>query len=981
MKTKEVQYNWKGQWIWCKDAPTRGQWALFRRTFTVKNKPHLAEARISADSKYWMWINGKMAVFEGMVKNGPNPKDMYYDIIDLAPYLLEGNNTIAIQAVYFGTNGYGFKDSGLPGLLFDAEFEEGVLESGTRLVSNRDWKTRLDPAYEKHETDPNYRLAEPNVKYDASQELNGWQTSEYNDSSWDSASVKADFGESKRNIDLIRRPIPQLKVEEINLYTKDGDSVWKEEITGNYIETLKLPDEYLVSVEFQMEHPGFFFGQDYDLPSCFAILAGATDGGNYSMIRLAACREIGVGKTRPEIELITCQKGLETIHSTVNIAETFPKLTLYDHPHTMSILIEKDGFTGSLDDITFPKQKCSGFFGGTVGFSNVSGGMVKIYRLQVTDKISNTILYDAKIKDATVGSVLKTFQKLLPGVDTSIQEKDDEKYLYINSGLSLAGNENPDIHMKKYTIRNRTNLQGTPYLKVDAPAGRRIEMYTDTYHDVNGDSIRHSYITRQGIQEYEGRIWFNGYDVFFEIPSDVHVLELGFRPSIYNTKETGIFTCEDEFLNRLYRKCYDTLLVTMRDTFMDCPDRERTQWIGDAVNEMQMASYSMDENAMLLFRKALHQVTGWASREGILPVTTPDGITYQTDAQIQEMPAQLLSCVNSLWTYYLYTGDRETLEDCYDAMLKYMNLWKLEENGLVTNRCGNPVWSDWGTNADDFLIHQCWYYKAAESLLKAAELLGKPQEDIETLKEKISSIASVFDTIFWDKEKQAYYYKTANGEPDDRANALAVYARLAGNEKFEAIKAVIANTRNASPYMEMYVQDALYTMGYECLAMDRMKSRYQDMVENYYPTLWEFWNDHDGTRNHAWTGAPLVMMYRYNAGIRPLEAGYRKCRIKPQMAGLNQIHAETDTPAGRITVSLKRKEGHDLTMRIQIPENSIAEIWVPADLNSVIHINHKLMFADENRIKKLEGVSYIGRRDNFIIFEADAGEWHISVSN
>ena len=48
-----------------------------------------------------------------------------------------------------------------------------------------------------------------------------------------------------------------------------------------------------------------------------------------------------------------------------------------------------------------------------------------------------------------------------------------------------------------------------------------------------------------------------------------------------------------------------TLYVTMRDNYMDCPDRERAQWWGDVTNEMMMMMYSLDEQSYQLYEKGL----------------------------------------------------------------------------------------------------------------------------------------------------------------------------------------------------------------------------------------------------------------------------------------------------------------------------------------------------------------------------------------
>ena len=58
----------------------------------MPKRPEKAVAQIAVDSKYWLWINGQLAVFEGGVKRGPTPKDTYYDEVDLAPFLQKGKN-------------------------------------------------------------------------------------------------------------------------------------------------------------------------------------------------------------------------------------------------------------------------------------------------------------------------------------------------------------------------------------------------------------------------------------------------------------------------------------------------------------------------------------------------------------------------------------------------------------------------------------------------------------------------------------------------------------------------------------------------------------------------------------------------------------------------------------------------------------------------------------------------------------------------
>ena len=122
--------GWNAQWITAFENQSESNtWICFRREFEVPEIKGTAIARIAADSKYWLWINGETAVFEGGLKRGPAPSDTYYDEMDLAPYLKEGNNSIALLLWYFGKDGFSHKSSGKAGVLFECNAETFRLRS------------------------------------------------------------------------------------------------------------------------------------------------------------------------------------------------------------------------------------------------------------------------------------------------------------------------------------------------------------------------------------------------------------------------------------------------------------------------------------------------------------------------------------------------------------------------------------------------------------------------------------------------------------------------------------------------------------------------------------------------------------------------------------------------------------------------------------------------------------------------------------
>ncbi len=496
-----------------------------------------------------------------------------------------------------------------------------------------------------------------------------------------------------------------------------------------------------------------------------------------------------------------------------------------------------------------------------------------------------------------------------------------------NYGLK---NYNNSLLYEEFTTTEETvlamkvpyNAQLTPYLKITADAGKKIMIKTDNY-DVGMFDEKCAmavYYTKDGTQEYESLGWLNGETVYYVLPSGITVHSLKYRETGYDTEFSGSFECDDEFLNILWQKSLRTLYVTMRDTFMDCPDRERVQWWGDVNVEMQMSMYSLDEKALLLYKKGANSLAGWADNGGHMMTVVPSG-TEQF-----ELPFQNLAGIWGFSYYYDYTGDISVLERIYSMSKSYVLDYVMNDDGFVVHKTGSWDWPDWGDNADTAPMENAWYYMALKSCKKMAQHLGF-DDDIELYSKRMQSIKANYNKAFF---KDGYYYNsTANKKPDDRANALAVLSGLAECEKYSDILKILTTTENSSPYMEKYVLDALCEMGYIDEAIKRMKRRYKEMVEYNYSTLWEYWNL-DGTRNHAWSGGPLVTMSKYIAGIRPLDTAYTTFEIKPHIGDLHFVKCSVPSAKGDILLDMKRT-AQGIRMKITIPENTTADVYLPLD--------------------------------------------------
>lgn len=718
----EEKTDWQAKWIWNKENLTeQNTWMCFAKKVSIDSVPSSLIAHISADSKYWLYINGQNIVFEGSVKRAEIGG--YFDSIDIAPYLTEGENSICALAWFWGSEkNYSYSSSGQGGFIFEA------IGEGISILSDSTWKVKKHSAYIDYLfNQPNYRVPEYSIYYDAREDIGDWTSLSYDISSWESAT------------------------------------------------------------------------------------------------------EYGVGGT---------------------------------------------GAYGKLYSRGIPLLK-----------------------------------------------------------DYGLKDYENSKEYENHTVTKLVG--------EKITVDIPYNAQFTPYLKVVAPAGKKIRITTENT-EITG-AVSTTYITKDGVQEFEALGWMNGEHVTYKIPKGVTIISLKYRETGYDSAFAGNFKCDDEFMNTLWQKSLRTLYVTMRDNYMDCPDRERAQWWGDATNEMIMTMYSMDSNSYLLYQKGVESMLAHIDDTKVLQTVVPISGDYF------ELPVQQLAGIVGFLTYYQYTGDKAFLDKVYSASINYLKLWEMGENNLVVHREGSWDWPDWGNKADMTAIENAWVYYALTSVEEMAKVIGI-SDDLDFITTRKTAIKAGYKAL-WTED--GYKSKDAK-KPDDRANALAVLAGLAEKSEYATISEVLKSTQNASPYMEYYVLEALAKMGKYQEAVDRIKDRYEDMVSTDYSTLWEFWNSWQGTMNHAWSGGPLVIMSKHIAGITPLEAGYEVVKIAPQYDMYDSLNCTVPSVKGLITIDYQKSNGNQM-INLTLPSGTTAVLHVPQ--SGIVTLNGEIYYQNGeyvNGIKKVE---------------------------
>lgn len=489
------------------------------------------------------------------------------------------------------------------------------------------------------------------------------------------------------------------------------------------------------------------------------------------------------------------------------------------------------------------------------------------------------------------------------------------------------------------------NIQFTPYFELEAPAGKKLTFYTDTYTDKQElPNFKDTYVTAEGTQRYENYPWRSGSKLIIEAEAGVTFTRLGYRASGFNGEQVGSFTSSDPGLDQLWQESLNTLAICMRDTYMDCPERERGPYMGDASNEIDAALYSYDQGGLDLTKKAILACVAWTRTDGAIPSRAPS-------VKPQEIPNQSLIFMTSVYHYWLHSGDRETAEAYCNAFLNYLRLVEME-NGLPVYRDGSWTWDDWGNRIDTQLLQTGIYYYALNVTKSLADDLGIT-EGTEFLDERMDSMRENWRAVYYTEEG----FKSPDSKyVDDRANAMLALSGLAGEEDWPLITDVIMSTYQASPFIEKYVLEALCAMGRVDLALQRMRDRYAPMLKDEYDTLWETFDGETGTVNHGWTAAPLYILSKYAAGIRPTQAGFEAYEIAPGNA-LDSFHCTVWTPKGEITVELETAAAEKTLTVTAI--DAAGTIIVPEDMGTDFIVSGGDYEIDGNRISVAKAGKYV----------------------
>ncbi|CAA9568753.1 MAG: GH78 / CBM67 [uncultured Thermomicrobiales bacterium] len=541
------------------------------------------------------------------------------------------------------------------------------------------------------------------------------------------------------------------------------------------------------------------------------------------------------------------------------------------------------------------------------------------------------------------------------------------------------------------------NIAGWVRLRVTGEAGTVVRLRfaerlnpDGTLYTTNLRTARQTdtYVLRGGGEEtWEPRFTFHGFQ-YVELTGYPGVPGREAVTGVVvgsDTPPAGEFACSDELVNRLQRN----IVWGQKGNFLsiptDCPQRdERLGWLGDAQVFVRTAAGNADVAAF--FTKWMDDVVDAQSPAGGFPNVAPRVAVSEDGA-----PAWGDCGVIVPWTLWRVYGDTRLVERHWDAMARWVAyLEEANPDGLWRARRG-PDFGDWlsiGADTPKEVVATAYYALDAALMAELARAIGREEDGRR------------YDALF-DHVRAAFNraYVSADGRVEggtQTAYLLALRFGLLPEGLRDAAADHLVADIDAKGW---HLSTGFVGVSYLCPVLTeigRTDVAYRLLLNETFPswgysirqgatTIWERWDGWTAERgfqdpgmnsfNHYSLGSVGEWLYRTVAGIDvdPAGPGFARAVIRPRPGGgLTHARARYHSIRGPIA-SDWRAEGGRFRLRVEVPANVTATVWVPCP--DAAEVAEGGVPADG-----AEGVRFLRREDGAAVFAVGSGRYDFEAT-
>lgn len=362
---------------------------------------------------------------------------------------------------------------------------------------------------------------------------------------------------------------------------------------------------------------------------------------------------------------------------------------------------------------------------------------------------------------------------------------------------------------------------------------------------------------------------------YFQIilPAGCSVTDDDIRMQVRHYPYNEAVSCptDDETLSRIWRLCADTMKYATQEVYMDCPTREKGQYLGDGT--VSSAAHTLITGDGAMMKKALYEYARSTFITSGIMTVAPSAFMQEIADYSMQYPHQLL------W-YYRHTGDRKTLcelapycegavayfrrFDRGDGLLESVDTWNLidwPEN--LRDNYDFPAEKPIGPGVHN-VINAFWYGMLCD-MNEIRRLLGQTADTAYA-----DTVGDAFVRAFYDREQHLFTDAEHTRHTASHSNFLPLYFGLDQKTGDPAAReAIITLVQNRGycmgVYMSYFMLKALCRAGRRDLALDMMRSPdgWCNMLAEGATTLYEAWGKEQKWNTslcHPWAAAPILIL-------------------------------------------------------------------------------------------------------------------------
>ena len=441
------------------------------------------------------------------------------------------------------------------------------------------------------------------------------------------------------------------------------------------------------------------------------------------------------------------------------------------------------------------------------------------------------------------------------------------------------------------------------------------------------------------------------------------------------TRHTGFdddashFTSNHTVLNDVWDLCkYSIKVTTFVGLYVD-GDRERKPYEADSYIN-QLSHYGVED----------HYLTGRLTHEHLLE--------YPTWPMEWRQHSVLMA-----WMDYLYSGCDASIRTHYDTLVGRLMLERRRDDGLFLGSNDRPIRDiiDWPARERDGYdmaplvktVTSAFHAHSLDLMARIATALDKPADARRFAAMHAETVASMHEKLI--DPGRGVFIDGIDHESGERSTHASLHANMFplafGLVAGDCIPAVVGHIRSrgmaCSVYGAQYLLDALYDVGEAQHALDLMTATHDrgwaHMIYNVGSTITlEAWDEKYKPNldwNHAWGAVPANIIPRKLMGIEPLEPGFARFRVRPQIADLTDTTIRHPSPRGPIDLQVTRGDTTWLAV-LTVPADTIAEVHVPTEDSSRVTISRDGYPAEPDLLRS---------EQSHTVFQVAPGEWTFTL--